>query len=567
MANNVLPFPNKNEPTVNELSKKSIDAISDNFDASILDAIDVFQDNNKSLIAIDNTMKNVASSLASFMESLAFKKAEEKADAKKSEKMRGSASASSTTMDAMSASAGGGLLPFLAGGLIFGGIKSALTKLFDPKNILKAFKAAFKLAAVVGSVINAITGGITGFLNSDAETLAGKIADGLRQAIGNVLEFLTFGLIETEDLPDISGKIDAWAKDFPANFINFINDTDWLGGIKNVVNAVSDALGFTELAKALGLENFNPGKSVVDGIESVLDAFGIFSQSISAYIGKTKAAFSQMFNGASEFFDHIVEKITTGYNTVLEFVNDLLAWNPMESISNLNISEKLKDGFNQAVSTAKSAITSFFSNSFSSIEAFFTGLLDKVSSFSIDIGDFANPLNSVGVILNDVMQGLAKQLDSKFLPDSISEGISNLGVSVAKSMGADSVNVYNPKTEEIDTVNLTDSVDGLSDSDVSDSDKLKLSSARENEINTNSRNEKLKNRLANNQKRKTSFENVNMATSGVKQANETKQVAAIAPTIVSSSSDNSQHISNNTTMAAAAPSVRHAASPALNYRR
>ena len=77
--------------------------------------------------------------------------------------------------------------------------------------------------------------------------------------------------------------------------------------------------------------------------------------------------------------------------------------------------------------------------------------------FTSMIPDFELPSwdtikGKIGVIINDLAQGLAEMLDIRVIPDKVINGIVNLGNDIAKGLGATSYSRYSTKTDKLETV-------------------------------------------------------------------------------------------------------------------
>ena len=99
----------------------------------------------------------------------------------------------------------GGIVKSIGGGLL-----GVFKTLFNPVALLKTFlKFASKFGpiALIAGLIAAVSGGIDGFFNSEKTTLLGKIGDGISGAIGQVIEFFSFGLIKKEQVEEILAPI------------------------------------------------------------------------------------------------------------------------------------------------------------------------------------------------------------------------------------------------------------------------------------------------------------------------------------------------------------------------
>lgn len=86
------------------------------------------------------------------------------------------------------------------------GFMKALTKIFNPANILKSLGKVFAITMVIGSLVNGIMDGFEEF------TKSGDIGKALIAGLGGVLSFLTFGLVDKEDVAKIVESVGDFVK-------------------------------------------------------------------------------------------------------------------------------------------------------------------------------------------------------------------------------------------------------------------------------------------------------------------------------------------------------------------
>ena len=120
------------------------------------------------------------------------------------EKIGGDASQVKPTSD--SKSAGGGLLDGITGFLGAGLMKTFKT-LFSPGNILKSLGKVFVIGAIIGSLFEGITDGFNEYMQS------GDIGKALVAGLAGIVDFLTFGLFDKEQIKEVIGDFGAWISD------------------------------------------------------------------------------------------------------------------------------------------------------------------------------------------------------------------------------------------------------------------------------------------------------------------------------------------------------------------
>lgn len=92
--------------------------------------------------------------------------------------------------------AGGGFLDNIFN-FLSKGFMTAIKAIFNPRNILKAVTKFFVPAVLIGSLVNGIYDGFKTFFNG------GSLGDALIAGLGGILEFLSFGLIDSEAIKSV----------------------------------------------------------------------------------------------------------------------------------------------------------------------------------------------------------------------------------------------------------------------------------------------------------------------------------------------------------------------------
>lgn len=91
---------------------------------------------------------------------------------------------------------GGGFLDGIMG-FFSAGFMKALKAIFNPANILKSLGKVFGITMIIGSLINGIMDGFEEFAKS------GELGKAIIAGLGGVLSFLTFGLVNKDDVQKI----------------------------------------------------------------------------------------------------------------------------------------------------------------------------------------------------------------------------------------------------------------------------------------------------------------------------------------------------------------------------
>ena len=118
------------------------------------------------------------------------------------EKIGGDTSQVKPTSDSKSAGAGGlldGITGFLGNGLM-----KIFKTLFSPGNILKSLGKVFVIGAIIGSLFEGITDGFNEYMQS------GDIGKALIAGLAGIVDFLTFGLFDKEQIKEVIGDFGAW---------------------------------------------------------------------------------------------------------------------------------------------------------------------------------------------------------------------------------------------------------------------------------------------------------------------------------------------------------------------
>jgi hypothetical protein len=282
------------------------------------------------------------------------------------------------------------LLPFIA---IGAAISLALYSLKE------AFVDARKTFEETGSIGEALKAGISKFMG----TLLGFIPKMVLKLVGWVA-----GLFGFDDFKKKVNAID------PIEFIS-----------KHISAMITKLVDFVKL---LFKDPVGAIKELVKGYIDVITDFAgfVYKKAIKPiidWVGKlfgVKDASGQMEGFVEKKLDKIINFAEEIYN---KYIKPVVDW--------------VKKTFSFDVSGTASSIMN---------------MLPNLSNMMPDLPTWDNIKGKIGTLLNDLLQGLAKMMDFKFVPDKVIRGISNLGTDVASSLGAEVGNKYNPKTETMEVV-------------------------------------------------------------------------------------------------------------------
>lgn len=266
-------------------------------------------------------------------------------------------------------------------------------------SIKEAFEDARKTFEETGSITEALKVGISKFMG----TLLGFIPSLVLKLVGWVAGLFGFDDFKkkvnaidpieviTKKVSSIVSKIVDW-------FVLLFKDP--IGAIKELVKGYIGVL--TDFAGFVYKKAIKPIIDWVGGIFGVEDASG----QMEGFVGKK---LDKIINFAEEIYN--------------KYIKPVVDW--------------VKKTFSFDVSGTASSIMN---------------MLPNLSNMMPDLPTWDNIKGKIGTLLNDLLQGLAKMMDFKFVPDKVIRGISNLGTDVASSLGAEVGNKYNPKTETMEVV-------------------------------------------------------------------------------------------------------------------
>jgi len=274
---------------------------------------------------------------------------------------------------------GGGIIASIGSGLL-----SAFRTLFSPRALLRVLaRVATKFGpiAIVTGIIAAISGGITSFFESEKTSFLGKLGDAFGGAIGQVIEFFSFGLIKKEQV-----------QEFLAPLTNFFDDAGvWLNQMlespgeaidtaieamsqvgeffANVLGDLFENLGLADLTKVLFGTRIS-GEQVTKFITNLFSSNpedGYFSiiKSMSDIWNSTKAWFEGLYSSLVTSLENAWNGIF-GEGGLVDFI-----WSPFKSAFNW-ISTKFTN--------LKETLIGYWDQAVESVSTNFTAVTDWVSS-------------------------------------------------------------------------------------------------------------------------------------------------------------------------------------------
>jgi len=227
---------------------------------------------------------------------------------------------------------------------LMGGIKTFLGLIFNPKNLLQLIgKLALRFSplAIVSSIIAAISGGISSFFESEKTTFLAKLSEGFSGAIGQVIEFFTFGLIKKENvtellkpLTDLFEDIGIWVLDMidkPGEALDkaiaaMTRVGIWFSG---VLGNIWESLGLDDLTKTL-LGTKISGEKVTKFVTNLFSSKpeeGYFSivKSVSDIWSSVKTWFETKYTNLTKLLNDSWISIV-GEGSILDMI-----WSPFKS--------------------------------------------------------------------------------------------------------------------------------------------------------------------------------------------------------------------------------------------
>jgi len=281
------------------------------------------------------------------------------------------------------------------------------------------------IAAAVGLALYALWNAFEDFCKTLNET--GSIGEALKVGVakfmGTILGFIPAMILKLVGwvaglfgFDDFKKKVDA------IDPIQYISDTfkglfdcieAWVRKLfKDPLGAIKDYL-LLPLNIFLNFSEFIYCKAVKPLIDWVGDLFGVSDASgqIEGYVGKQ---LDKVINFAEEIY--------------IKYIEPIVNW--------------VKKIFGSGVAAVKGQATAIMN------------MLPDLSGLMPDLPTWDNIKGKIGSLLNDLIQGLAKMMDFKLMPNKVLRGISQLGTDVASSLGVTAASKYIPgdkKMEMVDT--------------------------------------------------------------------------------------------------------------------
>lgn len=151
---------------------------------------------------------------------------------------------------------GGGLLDTIMS-FLGDGLMQSFKSLFNPMNILKALGKVFAIGMIVGALFEGIMDGFDEFMKT------GDIGKALIAGLSGIIDFLTFGLFDKEQIKEVIGDFSKWIGDHIVKPFS-----DFIGSMKDSFMALIENIGLPEIKfkipvvdKEVSIGPFYPFKS------------------------------------------------------------------------------------------------------------------------------------------------------------------------------------------------------------------------------------------------------------------------------------------------------------------
>ena len=290
-----------------------------------------------------------------------------------------------------------GFLGGVLGGLGIGGIitsissglSAAFKTLFSPGALLRVLARVatkFGPVAIVTGIIAAISGGITSFFESEKTTFLGRLGEGFSGAIGQIIEFFTFGLVKKEKvmellkpLTDLFEDIGIWVLDMidsPGKAVDTAVAAMTRVGIwfSGVLGNLWESLGLDDLTKTLFGTKVT-GEQVTKFITNLFSSKpeeGYFSivKSVSDIWSSVKTWFETKYNGLIELLNTSWTGIV-GEGGILDMI-----WSPFKSA--LEWLEKKFVSVKDTLITEWDAATKLLTDNFDKVVKWISNIPDRI---------------------------------------------------------------------------------------------------------------------------------------------------------------------------------------------
>lgn len=387
------------------IGKSKEDQDSENIEKTANDIESMKETQEESAIDIEKTSKNIEE-----LVDLQYKAAEEAREeprsaqaSNQSDKSEGS-SGLQNFFGSFLGTLKGGFLSSILGGItaslstalkgLAGSLLTGLKFLFAPKNILKALTKIALPAAIIGSIVNGIMDGFKTWKET------GSISEAIVSGLGGILDFLTFGLIDTESLKSAFGFISEKFDEYVRQPLNAVKE--WFSELKM---PTFDDLMNNDFVK----ESLNIVSSIFTAIPKMIYEWVKKIPGVGTLIEKAGGVFDTVKNGAIGVAKTVAEGISS----------------PANASSNVPASRA-----NVSVSAAPKAASTKVSVSSASSAASATPIVPQAMSSQLGSGLKKDSKGITGITAKDkqIMAMIEQHEGKRYKPYKDSLGLWTVGV-------------------------------------------------------------------------------------------------------------------------------------------
>jgi predicted SnoaL-like aldol condensation-catalyzing enzyme len=291
---------------------------------------------------------------------------------------------------------------------IFGGLKEFFGRAFKPSKIIKLLVRLVArlnpITAIVSGIIAALSGAISSFFESDKETLLGRIGDGILGAVGQVIEFFSFGFIKKEKFVEFLQPLTDFIDDAGVWILKMIEQPEialdkaiaaftrvgiW---ISDFLGDIWESLGLDDLTKVLfgtkvsgkmvskffqNLFSPKPEEGYFSIVKLLIGVWDTSKKAVETTASNVSKFFTNLFSSTpedgyfsiakvlSDLFTAAKTTLIAGTESVSKFFSSLFSLSPAEGY--FSIAKVLSDLFTSAKTTliaGKESVSKFFSNLF-----------------------------------------------------------------------------------------------------------------------------------------------------------------------------------------------------------
>jgi predicted SnoaL-like aldol condensation-catalyzing enzyme len=251
---------------------------------------------------------------------------------------------------------------------IFGGLKKFFGRVFKPSRIIKLLVRLVArlnpITAIIAAIIAALSGGISSFFESDKETLLGRIGDGILGAVGQVIEFFSFGFIKKEKFVEFLQPLTDFIDDAGVWISKMIEQPEIaldkaIAAFTRVGIWISDFLG--DIWESLGLDDLT---KVLFGTKVSGEMVSKFFQNL--FSPKPEEGYFSIVKLLIGVWDTSKKAVETTASNVSKFFTNLFSSTPEDGY--FSIAKVLSDLFTAAKTTliaGTESVSKFFSSLFS----------------------------------------------------------------------------------------------------------------------------------------------------------------------------------------------------------